>query len=171
MTIEFVIKSANPSYSANKNDKNKVDSNKDVQEIFLYKIIDYEAIANSTSQPQQPTYPPQPSSLPNSNTLLSPRKNRKKRILVGSDLQEKTLFLDTKNTHYNDEIQKKVEASFDQLHLFDNEFSTTINNRKMSLLPSSEECKYKQYRLHEIEKTNKDIEKMKTRGGTIDINL
>ena len=166
MTIEFVIKSANPSYSADKNDRNKVDSNKDVQEIFLYKITDYEAIANSTSQ--QP-YPPQPSSLPNSN--ISPRKNRKKRVLVGSDLQEKTFFLDTKNTHYNDEIQKKVEASFHQLHLLDTDISTTINNRNMSTLPSSEESKYKQYRLNEIEKNNKDIEKMKTRGGTIDINM
>jgi len=44
MTIEFVIKSACPP-SGDRNNGRKLDSNKDVQEIFLYKIIDYEAAA------------------------------------------------------------------------------------------------------------------------------
>ena len=48
MTIEFVIKSACPP-SSDRNNGYKLDANQDVQEIFLYKIIDYEqAAANNT---------------------------------------------------------------------------------------------------------------------------
>jgi len=166
MTIEFVVKSANPQYSADSNDKNKIDSNKDVQEIFLYKIIDYEALEKASAAMASTTAPQQTSSLSSSS-----HKMKKKKILIGSDLQERTFFLDTKNTHYNDKIQKRIEESFQQLHIKDNDITNTINNRKMNVLPSSEESRYKQYRLSEIDKSNKDIDKMKIRGATVNLNM
>ena len=165
MTIEFVVKSANPQYSADRNDKNKIDSNKDVQEIFLYKIIDYEALEKASAAMASTTAPQQISSLSSSH------KMKKKKILIGSDLQERTFFLDTKNTHYNDKIQRRIEESFQQLHIKDNDIANTISNRNISLLPSSEESKYKQYRLNEIDKSNKDIDKMKIRDAAVDINM
>jgi len=165
MTIEFVVKSANPQYSADSKDRNKIDSNKDVQEIFLYKIIDYEALEKASTSAMTSTTAPQQAS------SSSTHKMKKKKILIGSDLQERTFFLDTKNTHYNDKIQKRIEESFQQLHVKDNDITNTINNRKMNVLPSSEESRYKQYRLSEIDKSNKDIDKIKTRGAAVDLNM
>ena len=119
MTIKFVIRSACPPSS----DKS-IDTNTDVKEILLYKIIDYkEAAASSITTSDNNNTATASSSIPS-----IPRKNRKKRILIGNnlnintsintntkigaDLQESTFTLDSKNTHYNDIIRYRLDYNY-----------------------------------------------------------